>query len=364
MRSLRSNFAFLALRTIVRLATIRSFHTNLIILESFLSYFSQLHLMKQFTITPNDANQRLDKFLKKLMPNAALSLIYKLNRKNAVKVNRKREDNEYKIQEGDVIQVYIKDEEYDLLSTAKTPTPERGDKEGLDRKDIVYEDGDLLIVNKKPGVIVHPGDFKTTELSLITQVQDYLGEKLSSLTFKPSLIHRIDKDTSGIVMIAKTKPSLDVMLKALQSNKIEKVYLAVCIGTPPETRGIVKKKLRRLEHAERENKIVVDEVGGQTAVTHYKVLETGIHSKYSLVECTLETGRMHQIRVHMASIGCPILGDNTYGNKQENAFAKRTYGIARQLLHASRIGFVHPSKKTPVSFTAKLKEDMEGLLGK
>lgn len=322
--------------------------------------------MKQFTITINDANQRLDKFLKKLMPNAALSLIYKLNRKNAVKVNRKREDNEYKIQEGDIIQIYIKDEEYELLNAQKVPVPinSSSTREGLDRKDIVYEDGDLLIVNKKPGVIVHPGDFKTTELSLIAQVQDYLGEKLSSLTFKPSLIHRIDKDTSGIVMIAKTKPSLDVMLKALQSNKIEKVYLAVCLGVPPETRGVIKKKLRRLEHAERENKIVVDEVDGQTAVTHYKVLETWIHEKYSLVECTLETGRMHQIRVHMASIGCPILGDNTYGNKQENAFAKRTYWIGRQLLHASRISFVHPSKKTPVNFTAKLKEDMERLLKK
>ncbi|MDD2917195.1 MAG: RluA family pseudouridine synthase [Candidatus Gracilibacteria bacterium] len=318
--------------------------------------------MKQFTITTNDAEQRLDKFLKKLMPNAALSLIYKLNRKNNVKVNRKREDNEYKLQEGDNVQLFIQDEEYNLLSTTKIPVIQRSDKEKLDRKDIVYEDGDLLIVNKKPGVIVHPGDFKTTELSLITQVQDYLGDKLSSLTFKPSLIHRIDKDTSGIVMIAKTKPSLDVMLKALQSNKIEKVYLAVCLGKPPETRGVVRKKLRRLEHAERENKIIIDEEAGQTAITHYQVLETDIHGKYSLVECTLETGRMHQIRVHLAALGCPVLGDNTYGNRQENAFAKRTYNIGRQLLHASRISFMHPSKKTAVSFTARLKEDMENIL--
>lgn len=245
--------------------------------------------MKQFTITSNDANQRLDKFLKKLMPNAALSLIYKLNRKNSVKVNRKRQDNEYKIQEGDSIELFIKDEEYMALTTPKQAVPQKSGKEGLDRKDIVYEDGELLIVNKNPGTIVHPGDFKTTELSLIAQVQDYLGEKLHSLTFKPSLIHRIDKDTSGIVMIAKTKPSLDVMLGALQSNKIEKIYLAVCLGIPPETRGVIRRKLRRLEHAERENKIIVDDEGGQTAVTRYQVLETGIHGKYSLIECTLET---------------------------------------------------------------------------
>lgn len=163
-------------------------------------------------------------------------------------------------------------------------------------------------------------------------------------------------------MIAKTKPSLDIMLKALQSNKIEKVYLAVCLGSPKETRGVIRKKLRRLEHAERENKIIVDDEGGQVAVTHYRVLETAIHGKYSLIECTLETGRMHQIRVHLNAIGCPVLGDNTYGDKQENAFAKRTYGIGRQLLHATRIGFMHPIKKTPMNLTANLKQDMLGLL--
>lgn len=320
--------------------------------------------MKQFIITSNDANQRLDKFLKKLLPNAALSLIYKLNRKNSVKVNRKREDNEYKIQEGDSIELFIKDEEYATLTAVTKPLLQKTSTERLDPKDIIHEDGELLIVNKNPGTIVHPGDFKTTDLSLIAQVQDYLGENFSSLTFKPSLIHRIDKDTSGIVMIAKTKPSLDFMLNALQSNKIEKVYLAVCLGTPPETRGVIRRKLRRLENAERENKIIIDDEGGQTAVTHYKVLETGIQGKYSLVECVLETGRMHQIRVHLASMGCPVLGDNTYGNKQENAFAKRMYGIGRQLLHASRISFVHPSKKVPVTYTAKLKEDMTGILGR
>ncbi|OIP54951.1 hypothetical protein AUK10_00250 [Candidatus Gracilibacteria bacterium CG2_30_37_12] len=320
--------------------------------------------MKQFTITSNDANQRLDKFLKKLLPHAPLSFIYKLNRKNNVKVDRKRKDNEYIIQEGESIELFIKDEEYEILTKVQKPLLHKRDDDRLNPQDIVYEDNDLLIVNKNPGVIVHPGDFKTTNLSLIAQVQDYLGDKLHSLTFKPSLIHRIDKDTSGIVMIAKNKPTLDVMLSALQSGKIEKIYLAICLGTPPETRGIIRKKLRRLEHAERENKVVIDDENGQTAITHYRVLQIGIHGKYSLIECILETGRMHQIRVHLASLGCPILGDNTYGDKQENAFTKRMYGIGRQLLHASCISFLHPSKKTPETYTAKLKEDMEKLLEK
>ncbi len=130
--------------------------------------------MKQFTITSNDANQRLDKFLKKLLPNAPLSFIYKLNRKNCVKVDRKRKDNEYIIQERENIELFIKDEEYETLTAQKVPVPFKKGTGTFDAKDIVHEDNDLLIVNKNPGVIVHPGDFKTTDLSLIAQVQDYL----------------------------------------------------------------------------------------------------------------------------------------------------------------------------------------------
>jgi 23S rRNA-/tRNA-specific pseudouridylate synthase len=135
----------------------------------------------------------------------------------------------------------------------------------------VYEDGDLLIVNKEPGILVHPGDFKTKELSLIAMVQDYLGDKLNSLTFKPSLVHRIDKDTSGIVLIAKTKPALDSMLSALQNNRIEKKYLAICKGIFTKKRDTIKAKLERIENAKNENKVRVSE-SGQSAITHYSVL--------------------------------------------------------------------------------------------
>lgn len=318
--------------------------------------------MKRFEITENDANQRLDKFLKKLLPNAALSLIYRMNRKNQVKVNRKREDNEYKLCTGDTIEVFLKDEDYEALSTMQKKPALEMKGQGLDKKDVVYEDGEILVVNKNPGINVHPGDHKTNEVSLIEQVHDYLGDKLSSLTFRPSLIHRIDRDTSGIIMIAKTKPALDHMLRELQNDKMEKSYLAICVGKPPETRGTIRKRLLRREDAQNENKVVVDEKNGQNAVTHYQVLAIGIHEKYSLVECTLETGRMHQIRVHMTALGCPILGDATYGDRGENSFARREYGVTRQMLHASHIRFIHPKKKTEMILNARLKGDMEGLL--
>ncbi|MDD2566065.1 MAG: RluA family pseudouridine synthase [Candidatus Gracilibacteria bacterium] len=317
--------------------------------------------MKLLKITENDANQRLDKFLKKLLPNSSLSLVYKINRKNKIKVNGKREDNEYKIQIGDEIKIFLSDSEFDVLTENKELV-RRESSSQLSTDDIVYEDSSILVINKSPGIIVHPGDFKTKDISLIQQVHDYLGGKLNSLTFKPSLVHRIDKDTSGIILIAKTKMSLDFLLKDLQSNKIEKYYLAIVLGEPEKDSGIIDKKLLRIENAKAENKIQVNEEDGQKAITHYKVIQKNIKGKYSLIECKLETGRMHQIRVHLASIGCPVLGDKTYGNSSENSFAKINYGIQRQLLHAYKVVFTHPEKRTKITLEARLKDDMKSMM--
>lgn len=318
--------------------------------------------MKIFKIEENDANQRLDKFLKKLLPNSSLSLIYKINRKNKVKVNSKRQDNEYKIQINDEIKIFLNDDEFNIL-TAKKEEEKENKSSFLDKKDIIYEDGDLLIINKNPGTIVHPGDFKTNEISLIQQVHDYLWNKLNSLTFKPSLIHRIDKDTSGIIMIAKTKPSLDSMLKQLQENKIEKYYLAVCVWTLPEKTWTIKDKIFRIKDAKSENKIKIDNKLWDKAITHYKVIKENIHEKYSLLECKLETGRMHQIRIHLSHIGHPVVWDNTYWNKWENSFLKRNFWVSRQFLHSYKISFIHPTKRVKLTFEAKLKPDMESFLG-
>ena len=318
--------------------------------------------MKIFKIEENDANQRLDKFLKKLLPNSSLSLIYKINRKNKVKVNSKRQDNEYKIQTNDEIKIFLNDDEFNILTSKKEEKTENKSS-FLDKKDIIYEDGDLLIINKNPRTIVHPGDFKTNEISLIQQVHDYLWNKLNSLTFKPSLIHRIDKDTSGIIMIAKTKPALDLMLKQLQDNKIEKYYLAVCVWTLPEKTWTIKDKIFRIKDAKSENKIKIDNSLWDKAITHYKVIKENIHEKYSLLECKLETGRMHQIRIHLSHIGHPVVWDNTYWNKWENSFLKRNFGVSRQFLHSYKVSFIHPTKRVKLTFEAKLKPDMESFLG-
>lgn len=345
--------------------------------------------MKLFKIEENDAEQRLDKFLKKLLPNATLSLIYKCNRKDKIKVKSgriatywdkkwqiderfRKQDNEYKLLLGDEIKIFLSDSEFESLSQPIAKDIEKNNvrSESLYKSDIVYEDGDLFILNKNPGMNVHPGDHKTKESNVIAQVQDYLWEKLNSLTFKPSLIHRIDRDTSGILMIAKKK---DILVKLVADfknhNKITKTYYAFVFGKLSRSAGTIKKNLLRIEGAKNENKVQVSEKG-QTAISHYKkIAEYQIKTPsggitVTSVAVTIETGRMHQIRVHMAALWNPIVGDKTYWDKKLNAFIERNYGLARQALHAWKIGFFHYWKNKSVTHTARLKKDFEDFLAK
>ncbi|MDD2907774.1 MAG: RluA family pseudouridine synthase [Candidatus Gracilibacteria bacterium] len=336
--------------------------------------------MKIFTIEENDANGRLDKFLKKLFPSASISLIYKLNRKDKIKVKFegsegkfKKRDNEYKIQVGDEIKIFLSDEEFDILAKnikeeVETNTISNGEK--LNKKDIVFEDADLLVLNKNSGINVHPGDHKTTESNIIAQVHDYLGDKLNSLTFKPSLAHRIDRDTSGILMIAKKKEMLVRLVADFKDHKkIKKTYFAIVVGKLGKKKGTIKANLLRIENAKDENKVQVSD-DGQSAVTHYKLLKEHIMQTkegvliLSEIEVQIETGRMHQIRVHMASIGNPIVGDKAYGDKKVNSFLRNNYGLFRQALHAWKIEFFHYGRNKTMELEARLKDDLIEFLEK
>ena len=193
-------------------------------------------------------------------------------------------------------------------------------------------------------------------------VHDYLAASPSaSLTFRPSLAHRIDRDTSGIVLVGKTKVALDSLTKQFREGKVKKRYLAVCLGTPSEPSGTIRHPLSRTENTHGGATVTVD-ANGQDAVTRYRVLASGIHDRYSLVECLPETGRTHQIRVHLQTLGHPILGDRTYGDTHANTYAKRTHRIDRHLLHAESVSLLHPVKRVTVTYRARLREDMESLL--
>jgi RluA family pseudouridine synthase len=315
--------------------------------------------------------------LKKLFPNATRSLIYKFNRKDKIKIKFdwsegkfKKRDNEYKIKVWDEIKIHLSDSDFDELSKKEESSKSFSRSDKFDKKDIVFEDNDLLIINKNSWINVHPWDHKTDESNVIAQVQDYLWDKLNSLTFKPSLIHRIDRDTSWVLMIWKTKSMLTRLVSDLKDHKkVRKTYYAIVLGKLSRKKWTIKKNLLRIENAKKENKVQVSD-DGQTAVTHYKTLREHIlHTKEGVqviteIEIEIETGRMHQIRVHMASIWNPILMDKTYWNKKLNSFFEKSYKIKRQALHAWKIEFFHYSRDKIMKLEAKVKEDLVKFINK
>jgi 23S rRNA pseudouridine1911/1915/1917 synthase len=308
----------------------------------------------------SDSDQRIDKFLKKIFPNASLGVLYKWLRTGKIKVNKKKKDQTYRIELDDIIDIYITDEEIrELISL-----PEKKHPQFTQEKKYIpflYEDEDFIVINKPPWMNVHPGDHKSTESSVIEMIHDQLEGKYDSLSFRPSLVHRIDRDTSGVLLIAKNKKMLEMLLTLLQSGKIEKIYHTLIIGKPEKSRYTITARLERIENAKNEAKVIVSP-NWQEAITHYRVLQEYIVKKYSLLECRIETGRTHQIRVHMASIGNPILGDKAYGNRWENSFALKTYQIQRQLLHAFSLSFIHPRTQKLLRIEAPYPDDFQELI--
>lgn len=217
--------------------------------------------MKKIIISEiSDSDQRLDKFLKKFFPNIALGAMYKMLRTGKIKVSGKKKEQNYRLALGDEIDIFLTDEEIlSLQKVEKNADNEAKTEKNFKKVDIVYQDEFILIVNKPAGMNVHPGDHKTTEISLIEHIHDILGKKYNSLTFKPSLVHRIDRDTSGCVLIALQKNILEKLLSELQNHKIEKVYHAVVIGKPKKPRDTISAKLLRRENAKNEAKVIVSD---------------------------------------------------------------------------------------------------------
>jgi RluA family pseudouridine synthase len=228
------------------------------------------------------------------------------------------------------------------------------------------------VLNKNPWINVHPWDHKTKEISIINQVQDYLWDKLNSLTFKPSLIHRIDRDTSGILLIAKKKDILTKLwedFKKSEKWKINKTYLAYVFWKLPNKSWTIKDKLLRIEDAKNENKVQVSPKW-QDAISHYKVIsEHNLKTKegdliISEVEVNIETWRMHQIRVHLSHLGFPVIMDDKYGDKRLNSYIEKNYWLKRQALHSIKIEFFHYPHNKRISLTANLKDDMKNFIEK
>ena len=267
--------------------------------------------MKEFTIGQNDAGQRLDRFLAKAVPLLPASLAQKYIRIKRIKLNGGRAERDTRLQTGDLLQLYINDEFFDkprednAFLTVATP-----------KLNIVYEDDHILLVDKRPGLAVHPHDGAEYGRTLIDHIQAYLYQKKEwrpreENAFTPALCNRIDRNTGGIVIAAKTAEALRVMNQKIKDRELDKRYLAIVEGCPKRKEGSLKGYL--FKDAKKNRVFVTDtpQPGSKSCQTNYKVLaaEKGL----SLVECELITGRTHQIRAQFAHAGHPLLGDGKYG---------------------------------------------------
>lgn len=293
--------------------------------------------MKELTIQANDAGQRLDRFVGKAVPLLPESLLQKYIRLKRIKANGKGAKRDYRVARGDVIQLYINDEFFEAPREENSYL-----KVSAPRLDIVYEDENILLADKKPGVLCHSAgkwDYNT----LIANIQAYAYQKgewkpREENSFAPALCNRIDRNTGGIVIAAKNAEALRIVNEKIRDREIEKRYLCVVHGRPKPPEGRLEGYI--FKDAKKNQVFVKDrpEPGAKTAVTDYKLLQS--RNGLSLVECALHTGRTHQIRAQMAHAGWPLLGDGKYGSERKNKVLGETDG---QALYSYYLRFGFPT---------------------
>lgn len=287
--------------------------------------------MKEFTITKNDATLRLDKFITKVCPTLPSSLMFKYIRTKRIKVNGKRAEISTRLQENDVVSAYINDEffvevtpKYDFLSAPK-------------KLDIIYEDENILLADKKQGLLVHPDKNEYGD-TLIARIQHYLYDKgeydpKDENSFRPALANRIDRNTGGIVIAAKNAEALRILCDKIKDREIDKYYLTVVHGVPKRKTALLE---GFLEKNEDKNKVYLSTKktdNNKTIKTMYTLIKS--RNNLSLLEIELLTGRTHQIRAHMASIGHPLLGDGKYGKLKDD----KRLGFNKQALYSYKLTF-------------------------
>lgn len=293
-------------------------------------------------VAEDDELIRIDTFLSANIEDKSRSYIQKLIKESAVLVNGKEIKPNYIVHINDEISIKIPDDVIpDIVS------------ENIDI-DIVYEDEDILIVNKQKDMVVHPapGHYSGT---LVNAIMYHCKDKLSGINgvLRPGIVHRIDKDTTGLLVICKNDIAHETLAKQFKEHTITRAYRAIVFGNLKEDEGVINKPLARSKNDRKKMSI---DLNGKTAITHYKVLAR--FSKYTYIECILETGRTHQIRVHMSSIGHPLLGDEIYSKLDDKM------NLQGQCLHAISLGFIHPRTKEYIEFKSDLPEYFEKILKK
>ena len=308
--------------------------------------------MINITIDKESEGMRLDRFLRKHLNKAALSFIFKLIREGKARVNNKKVKQDCRLKTNDNLEVMISDEDYKKFTLQ--------DKKAVSARktfEVIYEDDDVMVVNKPPFLASQPGT-GVERNNLVNQIKAYLKD----IKTKPALANRLDRGTSGIVVVGKNRKAILALYDLFKNKDIEKRYLALVKGTFQKKEGTLTSYLKRITEKFQHKMLVLrhNEEGAVTAETSYKVIQES--KGYSLLEVKITTGKMHQIRAQLASIGRPVVGDSVYGNKETNEQFRKF--LRRQFLHAYKISFKHPFTNKPINIEAKLPEDIKQVLKK
>jgi len=312
-------------------------------------------------LTSNSQETRIDKFLQSQFKKISRSQLQRLIRNDYVKLNNKVIiNNSKKIKDNDLIEVSFPLPKETHIKPSKMPL------------NILYEDADLIIINKSPGVVVHPGA-GNYDKTIVNGLLFYCRNKLSSLggKLRPGIVHRIDKDTSGAIVVAKSNFAHDNLSKQFINHTIKRTYEAIVWGALKPSSGKINENISRSIKNRQLMAVTKNKNKGKSAITNYKTLKVFKNSnlpKISFIECKLETGRTHQIRVHMNFKGNPILGDKSYGKSRKKfkninlKIEKEINKFKRQALHAKSLGFIHPTTGKKMFFEAKRPKDFDALV--
>lgn len=291
-------------------------------------------------IVDQENKERIDKYIAKCLPDLSRVMVQKLIEEKQILVNEKSVKTSYTVQKGDKITITIPEAKETTLKPQDIPL------------DIVYEDDDILVVNKAKGMVVHPAA-GNPEGTLVNAVMAHCKGNLSGIggELRPGIVHRLDKDTSGLLIVAKNDKAHIQMSKQIQNREVKKIYIALVRGVIPENEATINMPIGR---SMQDRKKMAVTKKGKEAITHFQVLER--FDKYTLLKVKIDTGRTHQIRVHMAEIGHPVVGDMLYSN------GKNEFGVEGQMLHATSLDFKHPITQKPLHLEAPLPQYFEEVL--
>lgn len=298
--------------------------------------------MKNVIVNENDKGKRLDIYIAENFNELSRTMIKKLIESNNILVNDKSEKVSYKVQANDNISIDVPEAKETKLKAQEIPL------------DIIYEDSDIIVVNKPKGMVVHPAN-GNPDGTLVNAILSICKNSLSGIggELRPGIVHRLDKDTSGLIIVAKNDKAHINMSEQIKERNVKKTYIALVRGNVPEEEATINMPIGR---STKDRKKMAVTKNGKQAITHFRVLKR--YSKYTLLEIKIETGRTHQIRVHMAEIGYPVVGDAVYSN------GKNEFGIEGQMLHAYKLEFMHPITNKHMELTAPLPQYFEEILKK